>query len=216
VIWSILLVILVYDLRHQIIPDGFVYAFIALGFIKPFIFCEPTLCLSQSFIPTIISGGILFLFFFTLWFVSQGRWIGFGDAKLALGIGFYLGLGMGLSALAFAFWIGAAIGVSILMAQKVRTKYLSQGLSLGSETLTMKSAIPFAPFLIIGTFLAEMVFDERNIRGDSGVFVILRVENPERILLDTALAFGTELRTDFVELNNQQNLVCRPAGGASH
>lgn len=156
VIWSILLVIFVYDLRHQIVPNGFVYAFIGLGFVRLLIFCGPSPCLSPSFIHTVISGGILFLFFFTLWFISQGRWIGFGDAKLALGIGFYLGLSIGLSALALAFWIGATVSVSILIVQKIRKKFLSQGLSLGIETLTMKSAIPFAPFLIIGTFLAEV------------------------------------------------------------
>lgn len=156
VIWSILLVIFVYDLRHQIIPDGFVYAFIGLGFIRSLIFCEPPSCVSPSFIHAVISGGTLFLFFFTLWFISQGRWIGFGDAKLALGIGFYLGLGVGLSALAFAFWIGATVSISILIAQKISKKFSSQRLSLGTETLTMKSAIPFAPFLIIGTFLAEV------------------------------------------------------------
>jgi leader peptidase (prepilin peptidase)/N-methyltransferase len=134
VIWSILIVILIYDFRHKIIPDGLVYTFIILSLAGVFFH------FSYS---NLIAGPVLFLPFFLLWFCSQGRWMGFGDAKFALGIGWYLGLMPGTSAVILAFWVGAVVAVSILVVGKV-------ALSLKRKQLTMKSEIPFAPFLIIG------------------------------------------------------------------
>jgi leader peptidase (prepilin peptidase)/N-methyltransferase len=77
-------------------------------------------------------------FFFTIWFVSGGRWMGFGDVKLAILMGLLLGVNNVLVALFLAFFFGAIIGV-ITMA-------------VGKKSL--KSEIPFGPFLILGTFLA--------------------------------------------------------------
>ncbi|MBX4211124.1 hypothetical protein KW783_04110, partial [Candidatus Parcubacteria bacterium] len=82
--------------------------------------------------------------FFLLWLVSGGRWIGFGDAKLAAGIGWLLGLAYGLSALFLAFWIGAAFSIVYIAISR---------LFLGQKNLTMKSEIPFAPFLIAALFI---------------------------------------------------------------
>ncbi len=80
IIMSIFVVISVYDIRHKIIPEGLVYGFILLSFIQLF------------FIPNVgiidwLAGPIFFLPFAMLWFFSKGQWMGFGDAKLALGIG---------------------------------------------------------------------------------------------------------------------------------
>ncbi len=154
ILWSLLMVIFVYDLRHHIIPDALVYAFALLGLWNLFLECTLRECSSNYFLHNILAGLILFSFFFLLWFVSRGTWIGFGDAKLALGIGFYLGLAGGLSALAFAFWIGAMIGILLIVYQKIKNAMHFSRLSSSSKTLTMKSALPFAPFLILGTFLS--------------------------------------------------------------
>jgi leader peptidase (prepilin peptidase)/N-methyltransferase len=65
--------------------------------------------------------------------------MGLGDAKLALGIGWFLGFSLALSALVLAFWVGAVVGIMLVVFSK---KY------------RMKSEIPFAPYLVLGTFLA--------------------------------------------------------------
>ena len=145
-IWSLLLVIAVYDYKHTIIPDALVFSFIFLSFVKIFYdygFWE-SFTLSPS---TFFAGPIFFLPFFLLWWYSKGEWIGLGDGKLVIGIGFLLGLERGISALLFAFWIGALISVFLLFI----SRYLK--LKFKGKSLTMKSEIPFGPFLILGTGL---------------------------------------------------------------
>lgn len=137
-IWSILIVITVYDLRHKIIPNGLVYAFILLSLAQ-------ALVLHASWADLLI-GPILFLFVWLLWIISKGTWIGLGDAKLMLGMGLLLGFASGISAVLLAFWSGAAVAIFMLL--------LKHSLLFGGKNITMKSEIPFAPFLILGTALA--------------------------------------------------------------
>ena len=135
------MIITVYDLRHKIIPDMLVFslAFISLIWLVANIGLAD---LFQSpYIYNLIAGPILALPFFLMWLLSGGRWIGLGDAKLALGMGWFLGLISGVSAVILGFWIGAVISLGLLFVQK---------LNLIGKNLTIKSEIPFAPFLILG------------------------------------------------------------------
>lgn len=136
-ITSLLVVITVYDAKHKIIPDSLVYTFAALALFRLFIgsdlsFVTPSLW-------QILAGPLLALPFALLWLVSRGRWMGFGDAKLTLGIGWVLGLGAGISAVILAFWIGAIISVfwMLIAFRKFKTRY----------------EIPFGPYLILGMYL---------------------------------------------------------------
>jgi len=85
-----------------------------------------------------------------LWLVSKGRWMGFGDVKLALGMGFLLGVSGGLSALVFGIWIGAA--VSVLLLAVLRVLRIRRFASRAGR-FTIKGEIPFGPFLVTGTML---------------------------------------------------------------
>lgn len=143
VIFSILTVIFVYDLRHKIIPDDLVYTFAVISLGSMF-FDFASFQLSMPTILQILSGPILFLPFFLLWFVSSGKWIGLGDGKLALGIGWFLGIHAGISAIMLSFWIGAIVGVFLILISALYSK---------RKQLTIKSEIPFGPFLIIGLML---------------------------------------------------------------
>lgn len=64
--------------------------------------------------------------------------MGFGDFTLAILMGLILGWPNILVALFLAFFIGAAIGVGLIIAAKK----------------TLKSEVPFGPFLVTGTFVA--------------------------------------------------------------
>jgi len=146
VIWSLLIVILVYDLRHKIIPDGLVYTFDGLTLI--YLCLHYTQLTQVQFMWALLAGPILFLPFFLLWLVSGGRWIGLGDAKLVVGFGWTLGIGLGVSAIVLGFWLGAIVSILILVLSKLRLG--ASELKINQSQLTMKSEIPFAPFLILG------------------------------------------------------------------
>ncbi len=111
IIWSILIVIFVYDMKHTIIPDSLSYSFAGLAFVLSLITIPFDFWFVTKFSLDILAGFILFIPFFCLWFFSNGRLIGLGDGKLVLGIGFLLGLVSGLSAIIFAFWIGAIFSI---------------------------------------------------------------------------------------------------------
>jgi leader peptidase (prepilin peptidase)/N-methyltransferase len=148
VIFSILIAIFVFDLKHKIIPNKWSYTFAILSLIQalwliPFgeIFgvYKNTESIFDAF-----AGIIFFAPFFALWFFSSGRWIGLGDGKLVIGIGWYLGFVRGLSAIILGFWIGAVVAILMMLIQR---------LNRDSQNITMKTEIPFGPFLIIGTLI---------------------------------------------------------------
>jgi prepilin signal peptidase PulO-like enzyme (type II secretory pathway) len=87
----------------------------------------------------LLAGPLLALPLTLISLVSKGRWMGWGDGALELSLGWMLGLTAGGSALMLAFWIGAAVGIAALAAKK---------------GLTMRSELPFAPFLICGALIA--------------------------------------------------------------
>jgi leader peptidase (prepilin peptidase) / N-methyltransferase len=142
VIFCILIVIFVYDLRHKIIPDGFALALAILGVITIIVQNFP-LALKMPSLYGLLAGPLLAAPFALLWLVSKGTWMGLGDAKLAIGLGWILGIIGGLTAIILAFWVGAVVSIIILLIQKFH-------ISRSKTHLTMKSEIPFAPFLIIG------------------------------------------------------------------
>ncbi len=147
IVMSLLVLIIVYDIRHKIIPDAFAYTFAMVVFVAMFVLIN-----EQGYvyfaIPRLIdlSAGLILAFpFYFLWLVSRGRWMGLGDAKLALGMGWFLGLSRGATAVIYGFWIGAGLSVLLMIISKILPKYNSH--------LSMKSEIPFAPFLITGLLI---------------------------------------------------------------
>jgi prepilin signal peptidase PulO-like enzyme (type II secretory pathway) len=137
-LFALLIVISVYDIKHKIIPDELSLIFGVLAFIGLFFFQDHVF---MPHMPTAFefAAGLVVAFpFALLWLVSQGRWMGLGDAKLALGLGWLLGLYPAITALVFSFWIGAVAGVGLLIFSK---KY------------RFKSEIPFGPYLALATLL---------------------------------------------------------------
>jgi len=140
----LLMVITAYDWRHKIVPNFFVYLFILAGFIQPLLYWDSSLLIRLGW--TMLGGAVTSAPLLILWLISRGRWMGFGDVKLALGMGLFLGINGGLSALILAFFIGSIVGLTLIGWGKLR-------LWRKSKSYTMKSEIPFAPFLILGFWL---------------------------------------------------------------
>lgn len=134
---SVLIIIFVYDFKHYLIPDKVLLPAILIAIIyritESLVYGGASLFLNYFLAALIASGFFLAIFIF-----SAGKWMGFGDVKLAVLMGLLLGFKKVLVALFLAFLFGAIIGVITILLKKK----------------TFKSEIPFGPFLIIGTFLA--------------------------------------------------------------
>lgn len=139
--FSILIVVAVYDMRHKIIPDILSLVLGILAFFGLFFFDIYNDIFFYWHLPSFLefcSGVFISAPFALLYFVSRGRWMGFGDAKLALSLGWLIGFPFALSGLVLSFWVGALAGIVLLVFSK---KY------------GLKSEIPFAPYLVLGMFL---------------------------------------------------------------
>jgi prepilin signal peptidase PulO-like enzyme (type II secretory pathway) len=141
IISCFLIVIFVYDLKHYIIPDKIIYPAIATALIFNFL---PHQIFGGGFNQfsifkfSILSAFGAALFFLVIVLISQGKWMGIGDIKLAFLMGLILGFPNILVALFLAFFIGAIIGIGLILAGKK----------------TLKSEVPFGPFLVTGTFIS--------------------------------------------------------------
>ena len=141
--FSLLIVIAAYDLRHKIIPDALSFIFCILAFFGLFFFYPGAGSYGwHAHFPSLLefmSGVIIGSPFAFFWLISSGTWMGLGDAKLALGLGWFLGFSIALSAVVVAFWTGAIIGIFLIIFSK---KY------------RMKSELPFAIYLVFGAFIS--------------------------------------------------------------
>lgn len=137
----LLVLIAVYDYRHMIVPNEFVYPFIFLALGSLFVSISPF----SVVLPTIsnaLAGPVVAFPFVLLWLVSGGRWMGFADAKIALAIGWFVGVSSGFAAVFISFWVGAVVGVIVLLSTKKEKRN--------------NLKIPFAPFLLTGLILVVL------------------------------------------------------------
>lgn len=156
VLVSALVVIAVYDIRHTIIPDEMTVLIgtVAAAFLAYQLYLGATIA---SLVPSLGAGVIAFVFFGGLWYISKGRWLGFGDAKLALPLGVIVGLGGVFSMIVLSFWVGAAITLVLLTIERISKKGKTY-LHFLSAPLTIKSEVPFAPFLMLGFLLVHFFY----------------------------------------------------------
>lgn len=138
-VWMVLLFIVVYDLRHTIIPWSCSVLLLFLSVVSLFLFQIP----SPSML---LAGPALALPLILLSLFSGGTWMGWGDGALELALGWLLGLLSGLTALTLGIWSGAIAGVFLVLYSQLVAKKSKVG-------FTMKSELPFAPFLALGAVL---------------------------------------------------------------
>jgi leader peptidase (prepilin peptidase)/N-methyltransferase len=146
---EILLLIAYIDIRLGIIPDELNVALGILGLIEIFFVAQYFGIGNPSFfgifagmfglqgnvwINHVVAALVGTLFFAGLVAVTRGKGMGMGDVKLALPLGLLFGWPDIIMIMAFSFIIGGFFGVIAILA----------------KNKTMKSAVPFAPFLVAG------------------------------------------------------------------
>jgi leader peptidase (prepilin peptidase)/N-methyltransferase len=137
-VWMTLAFTVLYDLKHNIIPPQCSAILGALAILSLVLVFEPAPHFALPSLASALAGPLLALPLFLISLVSQGRWMGWGDSGLELSLGWFLGLSLGFSAFMLAFWSGAVVGILLILLKK---------------GLTMKSELPFAPFLVLGMFI---------------------------------------------------------------
>lgn len=127
---ALLLVLLVIDVHKQVLPDYFIAVLVA-----------PVVWLAMREERSLIHGGAGVLigsgFLLLLWLLTRGQGIGLGDIKLMIPLGMLFGDSGAIILLLLAFWSGGLVALWLLMRGRA----------------TMKSAVPFGPFLIASAFL---------------------------------------------------------------
>ena len=131
-----LLVMAVIDIRLGIIPDEIN---IFLGVVGILLAIAPG-WEGSVVLSTVIGAAVAGVFFAILIGVTRGKGMGMGDLKLAIPLGLIFGWPDIIFVLAFSFIIGAAVGV----------------LAIARGKSSMKSTLPFGPFLALGA--ATMFF----------------------------------------------------------
>jgi len=146
---STLIVMFFADMRYKIIPDSMqvlLGLFVALLHSLPFIYGNIEIsAYLHNFIRMIENGLIVMIPLLVIFLVTRGRGMGFGDVKYSLVVGMMLGIWSGFTALYISFILGGLVGVYLLFVMK----------------MDRKKAIPFGPYLFIGTYI--MYFFEPHI-----------------------------------------------------
>jgi leader peptidase (prepilin peptidase)/N-methyltransferase len=127
----ILIGIFFYDLKHLEIPDVFLFPFIGVSLITSLVLGQP------DFISIVIAAIIALVFFGGQIFLSKGEWLGEGDLYIGLGMAALFGWQLFLVALVISYLIGGTSAAFFLSMKKVNAK----------------TKVPFAPFLVLGTFI---------------------------------------------------------------
>lgn len=146
VIWLIagvgLAILFAYDAKWLLLPDRVNITVIGLGLISAVCVVLRSSDVVGAIISVGAAVGILSGLYFILYVISRGKWIGFGDIKLGLGLALLLADWR----LAFiALFTANLIGCLVVLPQMVR------------GTLKRTAHVPFGPLLIAGTVIAQLV-----------------------------------------------------------
>jgi len=127
---SFLIVIFVYDFKYKVIPDRFSVPPMIVALLFNFALGAPPLML-------LFSGLIIGAFFAAQFIISKGNWVGGGDIRLGLLMGWYLGLPLALVALLLAYISGSIIGIVLILLKHRK----------------LDSHVPFGTFMALAIFV---------------------------------------------------------------
>lgn len=136
---SVLLVVFVIDFEHYLILDRIIWPASIIVLILNIV-VDITSGAGNFLGLTLgglLSAGLGFGCLYLLWFISNGRWIGFGDVKYMVFLGLALVSPLYFVSIFLSFLIGGAVSIFLLLFAKK----------------TLQSKIPFGTFLSLGAFI---------------------------------------------------------------
>ncbi len=148
-LFTILLSISLYDIKHKIVPTQLSSALIINGLLLILLrlydnhhqFGLMTNTIQYNAFIELLGGVLTALPYATLFIFSRGRWVGFGDVLVYLGVGWGLGLVAGLYTFLYSIWVAGLFTLVWYVTNSNRKGF-------------MKIEIPFAPFIAIAALLA--------------------------------------------------------------
>lgn len=138
----VMAVLFAYDLKWFLLPDSCTIALAAIGLSIVGVSAAESQDLVGTLLAAVGAVAVLAGLYAVLYFVSKGRWVGFGDVKLGVGLGLLLlDWQLAIVALFLANLIGCLIVIPLLITKKLKRD----------------SHVPFGPMLIGGTVLAWFI-----------------------------------------------------------
>jgi prepilin signal peptidase PulO-like enzyme (type II secretory pathway) len=133
---SVFIVVAVYDYKHYLILDKVVFPALILVLIWNIF--------NNQFVSGLVGALIVSGFFALQFFISKGKWIGFGDVKLGLLLGSLFGIKLSIVTLLLAYFSGAVVGIGLII--------------LGRKKFS--SALPFGVFLSASAIIVMIYGDQ--------------------------------------------------------
>ncbi len=141
-----LVLVFMFDYRASVIPDRVTIPAIIIAILLNF-------WLGMDVGMMLLGGLIIGGFFAVQYLLSNGRWVGGGDVRMGMLMGFLLGPVLGVVGLFLSYILGSIIGIFLLTVQKRE----------------LESHVPFGTFLALSTFIC-MLYGERLLGWYMGLF----------------------------------------------
>ncbi len=135
---TFLIGIFYFDLQYMEIPNLLLYPLIAIGLLGSII------TKSADFPSILIAIAGAIVFFGGQRYLSKGKWLGEGDVYVAVAMAVMFGWKLLIVSVSLSYIIGALLCIILLT----------------TKALKVKSKIPFAPFLVFGTFATMLYGNE--------------------------------------------------------
>jgi len=137
VVGTVLIIIFFADVLYGIIPDFAVIVLGVLSVVYRLVLISSGIMQGEDFVNSVWVGLGVGIFYLTLFLLTKGKGMGFGDVKLSFVLGFLLGFPEGLVGTYFGFVLGGLFAGLLLLLKKRK----------------FGQTIPFGPFMIIGVLV---------------------------------------------------------------
>ena len=138
IVSALLVIIFVYDILHLLVADILIYLGLFVWFVFLLIQYGLIDANPSAIFNSLLGGAILGGFLGLMVLVSREKWMGKGDIALGALLGTIVGFPNVILAGLLSFVLGSILGVLLILSKKK----------------SLKDKVPFAPFLIIATWIS--------------------------------------------------------------